>query len=227
MCYNTKLFRELNTSLFLSDPRAPCFVFIRHEETRLLSPRKLDDVIQEEEAGTGRQVGSQVKKRNKCRNHPATPGGVGTKRRITRTEENVFLSSGAESDRQSAVGSQQSALYFRVQNLFTPAVLQRLRGRVKLGNGDTAVHVLINPSQLNRYTLVLFARTSVGLNVCIFVRASCLSTCRFSLTEKGTGKKMKKKVRLGSTLQACQTFTLSNRRPFGLDKINRGPNRTY
>ena len=105
MCYNTKLFRELNTSLFLSDPRAPCFVFIRHEETRLLSPCKLDDVIQEEEAGTGRQVGSQVKKRNKCRNHPATPGGVGTKRRITRTEENVFLSSGAESDRQSAVST--------------------------------------------------------------------------------------------------------------------------
>ena len=100
-----------------------------------------------------------------------------------------------------ATGSPQSALYFRVQNLFTPAVLQRLRGRVKLGNGDTAVHVLINPSQLSRYTLVLFARTSVGLKMCICVRTRCLITCRFSL-KKGHWKE-DKKVRLGSALQAC------------------------
>ena len=70
MCYNTKLFRKLNTSLILSDPRAPCFVFIRHEESRLLSPCKLDDVIQEEEAGTGRQVGSQVKKKKQVPQPP-------------------------------------------------------------------------------------------------------------------------------------------------------------
>ena len=73
-------------------------------------------------------------------------------------------------------------------------------------NGDTAVQILINPSQLNRYTLVLFARTSVGLNVCIFVRASCLTTCRFSLTEKGTGKKMKKKGSLGVNSPGLSNF---------------------
>ena len=138
--------------------------------------------------------GSQIKKRNNYSNHPGTRGR-GNEKTDQRRKTSFFLQV------LKATGSPQSALYFRVQNLFTPAVLQRLRGRVKLGNGDTAVHVLINPSQLSRYTLVLFARTSVGLKMCICVRTRCLITCRFSL-KKGHWKE-DKKVRLGSALQAC------------------------
>jgi hypothetical protein len=98
------------------------------------------------------------------------------------------------------------------QYCLRPASLLRVRGRVKLENGDAGVQILINPSPLNRCTLVLFALTSVGLSMCICVRSNYLS---FQLhTQKGTEKNMKKKkVRLGSTLQAFQPFFLSNRRP--------------
>jgi len=81
----------VKSALFiLSDPRAPWFVFLRHEETRLLSPCKLDDVIQEDEVGSGRQVVARSKKETITATTRA-PGGVGTKRRINGGKRLSFL----------------------------------------------------------------------------------------------------------------------------------------